>query len=80
MEIAADTAQIIKNGRKNATLADIFPWDRAAISGKIAPDGSYLAQHIVIKPPPVKKHVTRKMKKSIRTPVKKKLMPITKKK
>ena len=81
IEVTADTARVIKNGKKNATLADIFPGDHAAITGKIVPDGSYLAQYITIgKAPAIKKSTAKKTKKPKPLAVKKKSAPIIKKK
>lgn len=46
ISIDANTAQIIKAGKKNVSLAALAPGDHVRVKGKILPDGSYLAQHV----------------------------------
>lgn len=82
IHINADTAQIIKTGRKNAPLAALVPGDYVQIKGKILPDGSYLGQHIktIAKKAPAKTVIGKSAKAKASTKaVKQKIVPKSKK-
>ncbi len=51
----AGNSQITKSGKKNSDFSALATGDYAVATGKILPDGTYLAQHIKIFKPQIKK-------------------------